>query len=265
MPIIKGQESTPLLQRAIVLDMGDLGQQAEQLKASAIREAAVIVSDAEQKAEELAVRIADEAQRSGHAAGLEQGLAEGRKQGHEEAMASGAAQLEQLQRSWIDAAAQWEQRHQQMQRQGCQDVLSLALRLAELVVHRIVQIDRSVVVDQLAEALSHVLRTMQITVKIHGDDRQVLEQAMPQLLEEFSHLESVSLVDDDEVGRGGCVVCYGQGQVDATIDTQLRRLLQLILPDPRQPVADESVELADEPGPAEENTKDDSASDDDSV
>ena len=44
MPVMKRQESSPLLQRAIVLDMGDLGRQAEQLKEGARLEAAAIVT-----------------------------------------------------------------------------------------------------------------------------------------------------------------------------------------------------------------------------
>lgn len=260
MPVMKHQESSPLLPRAIVLDMGDLGRQAEQLKQSARLKAAAIVSAAEQEAERRATQIVEQAKHAGHAEGVERGLAEGRQQGHEEAMASAAAQFDQLQQSWIDAAQQWEQRHQEMQTQGCRDVLTLALRFAELVVRRVVQVDRSVVVNQLAAALSYVLHSMHVTVKIHRDDRRVLEQAMPQLVTEFSNVESVSLVDDDQVGRGGCVVCYGQGQVDATVDTQLRRLTDQILPEPDPGLADHADGPSDDEPPSEDNTERDNDS-----
>ncbi len=265
MPVMKRQESSPLLQRAIVLEMGDLGCQAEQLKEGARLEAATIVTAAEQEAERVAAQIGDEAQRQGHAEGFERGLAEGRKRGCEEAIASAAAQFEQLQRSWIDAAQQWEQRHQEMQSQGRRDVLALALRLAELVVHRIVQVDRSVVVDQLAAALSYVLRSMEVTVRIHRDDRQLLEQAMPQLIAEFSQVKSLSLVDDDQIDRGGCVISYGQGQVDATVETQLRRLVMMILPDPEQAAEDRAKNLPQDSGATAPQPQDDSERDDDSV
>ena len=58
--------------------------------------AATIVTAAEQEAERVAAQIGDEAQHQGHAEGFERGLAEGRKRGCEEAIASAAAQFEQL-------------------------------------------------------------------------------------------------------------------------------------------------------------------------
>jgi len=68
-------------------------------------------------------------------------------------------------------------------------------------------------------------------VRINPQDRPVLEGAMPQLVAEFSHLKNIRLVDDPEIGAGGCVLVYGQGQIDSTIDTQLRRVVELMLPE----------------------------------
>ena len=48
---------------------------------------------------------------------------------------------------------------------------------------------------------------------------------------EFRGLEHVHLVDDASVTPGGCVVTSGQGVIDAQIDTQLRRIVELLVPD----------------------------------
>ena len=44
--------------------------------------------------------------------------------------------------------------------------------------------------------------------------------------------ERVSLVVEalEKVGCGGCVVTYGQGQIDATIGRQIERVVDLLLP-----------------------------------
>jgi flagellar biosynthesis/type III secretory pathway protein FliH len=102
--------------------------------------------------------------------------------------------------------------------------------LAEKLVHRVIQIDPTVIVDQVANALAHVLQTMDVTVRVSPADRPVLEEAMPELLAEFGHLKHVRIVDDPEITPGGCIVSYGQGQIDTTLDTQLTRLVELMLP-----------------------------------
>ncbi len=89
-------------------------------------------------------------------------------------------------------------------------------------------------------------------MRIAGQDRPMLEEAMPQLTAEFAHLKHIHLVDDASVAPGGCIVVYGQGQIDATIDTQLHRVVEFMLPgepeaapttppaNPRQPPSSKS-------------------------
>ena len=120
-------------------------------------------------------------------------------------------------------------------------MLQLALRLAEKLVHRVIEVDPSVVVDQLAQALTHVLRPVHVTVSINPADRELLNEAMSQLLAEFTHLRHIELVDDPQVSAGGCIVSYGQGQVDADIDTQLERVINLMLPAVDDAVGDPHV------------------------
>ncbi len=95
------------------------------------------------------------------------------------------------------------------------------------------EIISSPVVVKSKAAMDHVLQPLDVTIRIHGDDRPVLESAMPELVEQIAGLAHVQLVDDPAVDRAGCVVCYGEGRVDATVETQLRRLVETIMPDRR--------------------------------
>jgi flagellar biosynthesis/type III secretory pathway protein FliH len=42
-------------------------------------------------------------------------------------------------------------------------------------------------------------------------------------------MEHVQLVPDDAISPGGCTVRFGAGQIDATIETQLRRIADELL------------------------------------
>ncbi len=160
MSLIKSQNAAGLLKEAIVLDLGDLGRQAAKLQAAAHARARKTIADAQQEALLLVEGAHAKGLAQGHAEGLAQGtaqgLSEGRAQGRAEALAQAAAQLQQLQKSWLAAGADWESRRDALEREARETALDLALTLAEKLVHRIIEVDRTVVVDQVGNALSHV-------------------------------------------------------------------------------------------------------------
>ena len=230
MALIKGQTAAGLLKEAIVLDLGDLGRQAARMQAAAEAKARKIIADAELEAARLTQDAHAKGLEQGRAEGAAQGRAEGLKAGRAEAMKQSAEQFKQLQAAWLDTGRQWEARRSEIDREAQQAVLELALRLAEKLVHRIIQVDPTVVVDQLGAALSHVLGSLEVTVHICPADRPVLEESMPELMAEFGQFNHIRLVDDDSITPGGCVVSYGRGRVDATTETQFQRVIDLMLP-----------------------------------
>ena len=232
MPVLKQHHTTPAMREAIVLDLGDIGAQASRIRAAAESHAAKIISDAQKKAEQIAQQRGDEAEKRGYQDGLEKGVAEGHEQGRAEALAQASEQLQQLSAAWTQVATDWEQQRTDMEREARQAVLEFALLAAEKIVHRVIEVDESVVIDQAAQALSLVLSAHNASVRIHPVDRPMLEDALPELIKELASLEHIELVDDEAITPGGCIVAFGQGRIDATIERQLQRLIDLILPEP---------------------------------
>lgn len=232
MPIVKQTQTAPLIREAIVLDLGDLGRQAAELRASAEARAARIIAEAQADADRRTADAAEIGRREGHLEGMQKGLEEGRQKGRAEALASMNSQLAALQQTWTQLARQWEQQRVELTLDASHAVLQLAMALAERVVRRVIAAEPGVVVDQVAAALSHVLHPVDPALRIHPEDRPLLEQAMPELLRTFSQLQHLKLVDDPTVSRGGCVLHSGQGVVDAQVDVQLRRIAELLCPAP---------------------------------
>lgn len=232
MPVLKQYHTTPAMREAIVLDLGDIGAQAAKIRASAETQAQQIIAAAEAQAERTARELSSEAQESGYAAGLEAGQNEGRTQGHAEALAQAAEQLRQLTEAWSQVIGEWEAQRIEMEREARQSVLNFALVAAEKIVHRVIEIDESVIIDQVRHALSLVLSAQNATIRIHPVDRPILDDALPKVLAELSEIEHIELVEDEVITPGGCVVSFGQGTIDATIERQLGRLIDMILPAP---------------------------------
>lgn len=242
MSVIKANNTVGFAKDAVVLDLGDLGRQAARLRMVAEDKAASIITDAELKAKQILADAAKGGFEEGKISGLEAGFLEGRTQGHEEALAEFREQFAQLHAAWSDVAEQWDAQTKGMAVEARQIVAEFALKMAERLVHRVIEVDPSVVVDQVAGALALVLRPLDVSVRVNPNDLAVISQALPQLLEEFDHLEHIHLAEDAHVSGGGCIVSYGQGQIDATIETQIRRVVDLILP------ADAGAEVDDPPG-----------------
>ena len=233
MAVIKHQNAAPLIRDAIVLDLGDVVRQAQRIREAAEAKARDIVESAQRSAESMSQRVHTDSAEKGHQQGFDQGLSQGREQGlqegHKQAMETASGQLEAITQAWTQALGQWDAQRQDMEREARAAVLDFAIQLAKKVVHRLIEVDPAVAVDQVQAVLSHVMRPMDVCIQICGDDRPVLEEAMPKLLAEFSQVKHVALVDDPDVGRGGCVLGYGQGRIDATIQTQIQRLVELIV------------------------------------
>jgi flagellar assembly protein FliH len=125
---------------------------------------------------------------------------------------------------------QWEQDSRWLQQQARDGALTLAQRFAEKVVHRQVQVDPSVILDQLSHGLSQIMRPLEVTVHLHPDDRPIVEEAMADLIQRFDQVQQLHLVEDSHIQRGGCHLTYGQGGIDLTLEKQLQRMSAAILP-----------------------------------
>lgn len=235
MPLIKDDNAKRMQHEAVVLDLGDLQAAGERMKAEARAEAERIL--AEGKAE--AQRLSDGAAERGHAEGFEQGkaagLEQGRAEGHAQALAEAQGQLTTLQQAWVNAAQQWDADRRQMLLDARQSLLTLAMEVARKIVHRVPRVDPTVVVDQVAAAVDHMARPSDATARIHPDDRALVNEALPQLVEQCGRLDHIHLVDDGSLTRGGCVVTYGNGAIDATLETQLTRIVETLLPTESDP------------------------------
>jgi flagellar biosynthesis/type III secretory pathway protein FliH len=123
------------------------------------------------------------------------------------------------------------------------DVLRLALAVAERITKRVVQTDAQVAAAQLEAVLGVIVRPTELTVRIHPDDREVLSAALPQIAARFSQARHIELVDDASLMRGSCVAAtraagggsggggaMAPGEIDASIQTQIDRIVEAMLP-----------------------------------
>lgn len=232
MALIRGHQSEQQAQKAIVLDLGDLNQQAMAILAKAHAEADAIVA----AGKERALEAYEEAKKQGHATGFEEGKAEGYQAGEEAGRAvaqeASAEIFAQIQEAWVNAAGQWDEMRMNMIHEAQQTLLELSVKMAEQIVHRVCVTDPTIIQDQVDAAIAYVVRPCDVTIKINPGDRVHLDAVMPKLLDQLKSATHVEVVDDALITRGGCIVDYGRGRIDATIETQVKQIVEAVLPAP---------------------------------
>lgn len=223
-----------MLHHADVFDFGDVKKQAQQLIDDARRQANEIIEAGNKEAERLTTGAAEE----GYQRGLEQGLTEGRERGQREGFESTVnelkPQLEAMIAAWNDALDQWESERACMFLEARHDVLGLALKLARKVVHRHVAVDPEIVTDQLSAALELVGKSSALVVTINPNDRVLLDKTLQSILEKLGRSEHITMREDEAISPGGCIVRTEGGSVDASIETQLDRVTESLLPGPQR-------------------------------
>ena len=97
----------------------------------------------------------------------------------------------------------------------------LAVRIAEKILGRELQMRPEAVVDVVAEALTAAGASRQVTLRCHPDDLAALERGRPRLLERCARAQVVHFRGDGQIGRGGCIVETELATIDARLTTQL--------------------------------------------
>ena len=166
------------------------------------------------QAEADAIRAAARAE--GHADGLAAGLEEGRAQ-----LAAALAALETAHAEVValrDATAEAVER----------DAVELAVQLAEKIVAGTLDAAPERVLDVVRGALRRLSERRRVTVLVHPDDLELVRAAADGFAAELGGIEHCDVQSERRLSRGGAVVRTDEGQVDASIETQLTRARELV-------------------------------------
>ncbi len=259
MAVIKRSSADDLTRDAIVLDLGDLQRQAAAMLASARAEAERIANDARDERRRIMEGAAEAGREQGYQAGLEAGTRAGIDQGRQAALVEHAAKLAAIEHAWEESLSTFESQRRDLLLSAQTDLLRLAVAIAERVTHTVVRADPGVAAAQVEAVLRTVVLPTRLRLRIHPEDRATVESALPRLIARLASSPDVELIDDASVGRGSCIACSGGdpagasdaalavgGRIDASIQTQLDRIVAALLPEGRaaQPSADGPVGAA---------------------
>lgn len=109
-----------------------------------------------------------------------------------------------------------------------QEVLRLALKVAEQIIRSEVSLHRDVCLNIVAEAIARVSDREQIIVKANREDVEYLKRYKNRLTGMLDGVKSFSIIEDSAVEPGGCIIETNLGFIDAKISTKLKSIEEAI-------------------------------------
>ena len=105
-----------------------------------------------------------------------------------------------------------------------QEILRLAIKVAEQIVRSEVSMHRDVCLNIVAEAIARVSDREQIIVRANREDAEYLKRYKDRLAGMLDGVKSFSIIEDSNVEPGGCVIETNLGFIDAKISTKIKSI-----------------------------------------
>ena len=234
MALIRNQNAAHYTHQAVALELENVRSEAQELLDSARAQAESIIARARGEAASEQAAIRERAQAEGYQQGLEEGRASGHQAGNQQAYDESVQPyqeiLSKLAPAWLEQFEQFDQERERLFEDARRELVSFAVELAGRIVHRTVELDPSVCVDQIEATLKLLGTPSQMQLRINPADREVIDQALPGLLALGAETRDLSLIEDASITRGGCVISTPEGLIDSTVDVQLERVMEALLP-----------------------------------
>jgi len=182
--------------------------------------------------DEILAHKAAEAFEAGFKEGSAKGYELGEREGGERAAEEVTARLKQ---EYADKFAvvdgiigELTAARERLVRSAEREIVALAITIASRVL--CAQVEQSSVSPELIEeAVRQTLDRKHVVIRLNSADREALTQDGQPLEVMFPGVASVEFVDDESVGRCGCLVESNMGIVDAQLDKQIEQLRQALL------------------------------------
>ncbi len=110
------------------------------------------------------------------------------------------------------------------------DVLDLALKVAAKIISRDLERDPELVMEIVASCTEAARSSKAMIMKVHPEDGKLLREKKPRLIELIGRAVDISIRDDSEVERGGCIIQTEYGTIDGQIRTQFEMLRNVLMP-----------------------------------
>ena len=121
---------------------------------------------------------------------------------------------------WLGMVRQLEEKITEVHDEVHELVIPIALQAAKKIVGREIELNKDTILDIVKNKLKAVAQHKRIRIFVNKEDMQVLEKHKEDLKSLFEELQSLTLVEKNDITPGGCIIETDGGIINAQIENQ---------------------------------------------
>lgn len=129
-------------------------------------------------------------------------------------------------RQWTEHIVKLEQEINNVRKDVEKLIVPVALTAAKKIVGREIALSQDTILDIVSNNLKAVSSHKKIKIYVNKNDLEFLEKNKNRLKQLFEQIESLSLVERNDVTEGGCIIETEGGIINAQLDNQWRIIEQ---------------------------------------
>ncbi len=201
-----------------------LYQEIEKERQKAKETAESILNQAKKEAEDL--------KKTAQQQGYEEGYKNGRENGYKEGYEKGLNEVKQKFNEALQVIQTVSDQIKANEEQLLSSIEPKIVRILEFMLSRLlrkeISLDNQTVLRTLKEIFTRISDKEEITVYLNPKDLKTFEEAQSTFADELRFVKKLSLVADEYIQEGGCIVETRLGSYDARIKSQLEQISQEI-------------------------------------
>jgi flagellar assembly protein FliH len=197
---------------------------AQIIKINAESKAGEILKGAQEEAQGIindALQQQDKIKKDAYAEGFKKGQEDGFQDGNQEANRL-IDRLHTVLERILD-------KRQEIIEETEQQIVDLVLLMTRKIVKVITENQRNIVMSNVVQALRKVKGRGDVIIRVNLADVKLTSEHTQEFMKTVESVKKITIVEDSNVDRGGCIVETDFGAIDARISSQLTELEQKIL------------------------------------
>jgi flagellar assembly protein FliH len=160
--------------------------------------------------------------------GLKEGLLKGEAAGREEATKKYNAQLDELQKKFLDFCAAVENSKKSVFTNAYNLLLAFCCEFAKKIIQTEVSVNPEIILPVLQKALSYIADRERLVIRVAKDDVETVSGRKDFWIPVGEHLESIVIEADERIEKGGCIVESNSGVADARLGVRFDELKEVV-------------------------------------
>lgn len=103
-------------------------------------------------------------------------------------------------------------------------VLSLAMKAAQKIVKKELEMHPDTIVDIVMQAMAPAKQNKKVTIFVHRSDKEALEKEKNKLKDLLEMIQVLSIQENNDITPGGCIIETESGIINATLENQWKAL-----------------------------------------